>query len=338
MIVYQIKNNISTNEDEKRITYWKNKLIKTKKKIAKIRSENKNWENVTMRYELVYFIKRVYNTESPENMASIAYFKLFEMLNFISQYHIFTNIKLFDNAAMPGDFINCINDYYDHIEKFDWMASSYIPTNGDDDYLTDRYFLLEDYPKNWTMNDNNNGDILNMNNIEDIKNQLDKLNYKPNIYTSDLGIEFKNRLYEEDEYKKYNYNQILLGLKILDKHGVMIIKQFNIFEKYTRSLISNLSLLFEKVFITKPISSKPDNSESYLICINYNGEYKDIFGNTSNIFDISSIIEELVYSQINKINLNISMFNRNQSVNFYYEAEEYLIKLKHDRKILHNIT
>ena len=76
----------------------------------------------------------------------------------------------------------------------------------------------------------------------------------------------------------------------------MIIKVFDIYKYITQDIIYILCYYFNNVYITKPYTSRPLNSEKYLICINF----KDTI--TEN--DISSmkyIVENMKETMYNRL-------------------------------------
>ncbi|XP_044272815.1 cap-specific mRNA (nucleoside-2'-O-)-methyltransferase 1 isoform X2 [Tribolium madens] len=65
--------------------------------------------------------------------------------------------------------------------------------------------------------------------------------------------------------------QCLIALEILRNHGHFVTKVFDIFTCFSVGLLYLMYNCFEKVCILKPNSSRPANSERYIICCNYKG-------------------------------------------------------------------
>ncbi|XP_063919988.1 cap-specific mRNA (nucleoside-2'-O-)-methyltransferase 1 isoform X2 [Zophobas morio] len=65
--------------------------------------------------------------------------------------------------------------------------------------------------------------------------------------------------------------QCLMSLEILRKHGHFVTKVFDMFTCFSVGLLYLMSKCFEKVCILKPNTSRPANSERYIICSNYKG-------------------------------------------------------------------
>jgi hypothetical protein len=202
------------------------------------------------------------------------------------------DFSYFDNASYPGSFIIAVNHYVKtktNIKKFNWYGSSLI----DKENLGDNFNLYKNYTNNWLMNINNNGDITKLSNILDFQNQLNDVNddRTVNLYSCDLGMDWGNK-YNEQESISFNANicQIICGLLTLKSNGHMFIKHFTLFEPFTISYISLLTVLFKDVYITKPLASKRTNSEVYIVCKYY--KYP---------FDINSVEHDIMDLLLNRV-------------------------------------
>lgn len=207
-------------------------------------------------------------------------------------------VRHFDNASLPGDFIRAAtfvwNTHYSdgsdgNVDRYEheWKASSLIPDSkldsvgsyiSDTSYtsstlgaLEDRFNLWKDYPKNWIMSaELMNGDMTKLENILQLPSLLGE--WRPNLYTSDLGFKFnyedENSL-EEDQQMLGNFGQVLAGLIILEPGGDMITKMFSFVRVPSMWLLYFLVQNFSTVEIVKPQTSKRDNSEVYVMALNY---------------------------------------------------------------------
>ena len=57
-------------------------------------------------------------------------------------------------------------------------------------------------------------------------------------------------------------------LRVLKKGGKFVLKIFDLFTDFSVDLVHLLYLHFEKISICKPYSSRPANSERYIVCLN----------------------------------------------------------------------
>ena len=228
------------------------------------------------------FVHYKYNIAKKYHINHInnAWLKCYEMLNY---FKLIPNNSdkfiYFDNAAFPGGFSLATNYYLQNktnIQNYKWYASSLI----NEQYaLEDTYDLYKNHPENWLMNDINNGDITNLENIYNFAEQIQKKEKKVrsiDLYFCDIGFECNEDFNNQEKYHFHiNMCQIFCGLNLLKSHGNMIIKHFTIFEPYTITYLSLLTLLFKDVYICKPISSKRTNSEIYIVCKDYKFPFLD---------------------------------------------------------------
>lgn len=182
----------------------------------------------------------------------------------------------FDNAAFPGSFIlaawHIVHTLCD-IKKFEWYGSSLLSSDEikklkrDKGPLDDKYKMYENYPSNWLMNEHNNGDVTSVDNQLEFKNRMGG---SVDLYTSDLGFDVSQDYNKQEELHAHaNMGQIITALLVLRKGGIMITKQYSYFEPFTVSLIGLLTIVFDKVEISKPMFSKSGNSETYIIGLGY---------------------------------------------------------------------
>jgi len=104
------------------------------------------------------------------------------------------------------------------------------------------------------------------------------------------GFKTKNAIYsvtqEQNSYKLI-LNQILYVLKNQSTSGTFICKIYESFTNVMSKIISCLTCFYEKVYITKPLTSKNISSEKYIVCLNF----KKV--SNSDIDKIGSVIDEL---------------------------------------------
>lgn len=77
--------------------------------------------------------------------------------------------------------------------------------------------------------------------------------------------------YEDQENKSYDllFNEISVALSSQQVGGCFVIKMFDCILKKTWNLITWLRKCYKQVYICKPPSSRPVNSEKYCVCINF---------------------------------------------------------------------
>lgn len=256
--------------------FIKHNITKEKLNFQKCRLDNINdtfikyiMKSLDKYYTLHKLLKRKYNAQIVTN----AWLKCYEIIN---EFKLLSKDNIiFFNAELPGGFICAINHYIrtHNITSYEWYANSIISDTYSEDILSDRYGIYENNKENWVMDSNCNGDITNINNIDYIENKVfEKYPNGVTLYTSDIGIDVSKDYSSQEELNSlHNLGQIILGLRILAKNGNMFIKQYTFFTDFTISLIIILTLVFDNVSICKPLTSKPTNSEIYIVCRGYKG-------------------------------------------------------------------
>jgi hypothetical protein len=329
---------IASSDKNYDIQLCKSNLMDAKKQIEKKIKKygQKQWDVKTRWMEnsahILKYIKSQESSLIPRNISN-AFLKCWELLEFIKLYFIDQEeINHFDNASLPGDFIRAtqtwLNLNYPNI-KYEWMANSLIAP----DALEDRFDLMKNNPDKWMMDEKMDGDISDMKNIDYIAS---KLKYKIDLYTSDLGFNMIDKYKEEELHQKCNIGQILLGLKILKIGGIMIIKQFTMFTIISQYILLNLKNMFNQVWIVKPETSKSDNSEIYIVCIDYIHTIPNINlseKSSINIKDtnLEEIISETSNRQVAKIKQNINNFTENkESVYNKVDCQSWCMKYNLD--------
>lgn len=76
---------------------------------------------------------------------------------------------------------------------------------------------------------------------------------------------------QEDHVHFLHFAEVVAALRILDEGGNFVLKMFTFFELDTINLLYLLNVCFEQVHVFKPVTSKPGNSEVYVISIGYRG-------------------------------------------------------------------
>lgn len=151
------------------------------------------------------------------------------------------------------------------------------------------------------------GDINNVENVDYIQSiVLPKQFY---LITGDGGFDegcdFNNK---EQLHYQLILNEIYSAIKLQKIDGHFILKMFDIFTESSLHLLYLLKLCYSEVYIYKPVTSRPTNSEKYIICKNFclNDENKDFL--IHELKTISKLYNEKVNSQSTKY-CSFTLFN-----------------------------
>ena len=249
----------SINVDlNKELIVWKNKI-----------NNNKLWDTskrYTNKYEMIFSHRSNLIKKKP---LSRSYFKLWEILH---DFKIFEHrsSRLFKTAHIaegPGGFIECICDYFkmyniphDKIHGITLKSQDKkIP------YWKLSKELINSFDiKLFTKND---GNIYNEHVIHHFINDVHKNTC--HFITADGGFDFSSD-FNNQEQQCHNLllSQIFVALSLQSYGGHFLLKVFDIFSKETIKLISLCSMFYSEMYIIKPNTSRPANSEKYILFMN----------------------------------------------------------------------
>lgn len=338
-----ILNTMNNNHNKNYFEIIENELNNTKNLLDNI-PEN-DYYKLSKMYNPYHSINKIlikdYNFQIVTN-AVIKMYELISQFDLIKQFSRKKIINIFCNAELPGGFIIAINHYIKTFypnKKIKWVASSFI---GDASALDDKYNIYKCNKDNWLMDDNMNGDLTSLKNINSIKNKIYDIFPKGvDLYTSDIGIDVSSNFNtQEVQTLLLNYRQILCGLLTLNKNGTMVIKQFTFFTAFNLSLLTLLTNLFQDVYIVKPETSKKINSEIYIVCKNFynklNNKLKTYLVNIIPNPDIPIIlIDNNVEIELYNISEKIYKFQIENILTLSNSYKRYKNKLNILNKMLH---
>jgi len=236
-----------------------------------------------------------------------AFYKYWEIIN---KFNIFENYKtddiIFHCAEAPGGFIQGSNIYLKlgkskkreniNIVDEDGFKKVQKKVNEPKDYKIYTISLNKDLPQYKTYNlpsynkcilnkqiyvtygKDNSGDINNIENIDHVKDTINKNSDKKSFYfiTSDLGFDegtdFNNK---EQLHCSSITNCILSAIMLQKEDGCFLLKMFDIFTNTSIHLLYLLNILYKDIYIYKPQTSRPTNSEKYIICKGFNSQHKE---------------------------------------------------------------
>jgi hypothetical protein len=84
----------------------------------------------------------------------------------------------------------------------------------------------------------------------------------------DFSIDFNN---QEHQIINLLFGQVIYALIMQKPQGHFILKVFDSFLQHTLDVLALLSSMYEKVYITKPQTSRYANSEKYIVCKKFIG-------------------------------------------------------------------
>jgi len=233
-----------------------------------LNKEKSDYYNLSIKFldKMKLYSKEVQKKVHISGSITNAWMKCWEMIHvfeLVPKNH--SNFTIFCNAEFPGAFILALNHFIKtetSNKQYEWYANSLWPTDDTKhkEIFKDHFKLYEKYKNRWLMTPENKGDITDLKMIKIIE---DRLSEKVDLYTSDIGTGVEEN--QEINETIYNLGQVICGLKTLKDGGTMVCKMFTFFKPFNISLLKQLSKVFKEFYITKPMASRPANSEIYVI-------------------------------------------------------------------------
>jgi 23S rRNA U2552 (ribose-2'-O)-methylase RlmE/FtsJ len=281
-----------------------------KKKIDKYQHLWDKYKKFTNEYEFIYTSSETtFKSVLINNKISRSYYKLWEILN---DFNIISDdtinnkpYNIANIAESPGGFIEAIVDFI-NVKKIKSKNIFFygISIVNDNNFSVPRWRIKKKYLQNFNINLN-----CKQTNMGDIYNYDDILKYitlvTPNtceLITCDGGFDI-NGDYENQEnlLNKLLLCETYLMIKLQKKSGKAIIKCFDLFSENSMKIIYILSIFYETITFVKPLSSRPANSEKYLLCENFNTN------KLTEYCDIIELLKNFLYNNQNNIELNITV-------------------------------
>jgi 23S rRNA U2552 (ribose-2'-O)-methylase RlmE/FtsJ len=255
----------------------KDKMLRQK---TLIESKSSNWDEAKRRvneFEFVYSSSKRHFKLSNKKTISRAYFKLWEILR---DFHtsIFSNINnrytSCHIAEGPGGFIECLVDYKSkyglNLTKI-FGITLLMQSNNIENRVPFWKINKQDCEKHNIFLNKKSSNIGDLYQMHCINKFVDRVGYQSvDLITADGGFDFSVDFNKQEEnFTRLFLSEICTALLLQKKHGTFIVKVFDMFTLDTVCLVSILYSLYSHVYIVKPFTSRPANSEKYLVCLDF---------------------------------------------------------------------
>ena len=175
------------------------------------------------------------------------------------------------------------------------------------------------------------------------------------LVTCDGGFDYSNDFNnQERNSRKIIYAEITTTFLIQEKGGTMVCKMFDLFTYFSLQIIYLLTIFYENVYIIKPVTSRPANSEKYIIACGFKGVSQKVVNSMLNELShwdetynkkYKDCIENSIYFPLNAFSGNsIKILDGlvikyiNLSETFINEIKEINISLTNNQKEYINKT
>jgi 23S rRNA U2552 (ribose-2'-O)-methylase RlmE/FtsJ len=247
----------------------------------------KQWDKAKRKvnpYELVNMtgtnVFRNENIKSSSNIIPLSrsFFKMTEMLislNIIPKEYLLHSGIIANIAEGPGGFIEAI---YKHRQNKNIDDTHYCITLQSKNRNIPGWNQLKRRKFHFLNNNNihlKTGSLYNTDTITKYAELFE--NKKAFLVTGDGGFDYSNDFNNQEiNSHKIIFSEITTSILIQEKKGSMICKMFDLFTYFSLQMIYLLSLLYKKVYIFKPVTSRPANSEKYIIATGFKGVNKEL--------------------------------------------------------------
>jgi len=244
-------------------------LITIKEQIDKYSAKWDNFKKYTNPYEYIHSV--VPSAKTPVckyKPLSRSYFKMIEMmhmLEIVKDYENIPSINTFHLAEGPGGFIEAIVQVRENTnDKYYGMT---LINNNDENvpgWRKSKDFLSKNSNVEIITGADGTGNLLNSENLIHCYNHFANT---MDIITGDGGFDFSIDFNKQETLAtNLVFSQICFAIVMQKKGGTFIIKIFDVFNKSSVDLIYILNCLYDKIYITKPHTSRYANSERYVVC------------------------------------------------------------------------
>ncbi len=234
-------------------------------------------------YELIYTTyhrKKKNDSISKYIPLSRSYFKMWEIYNnypILQHFSLNSPFYFAHLAEGPGGFMEASYNYIQH------LRSSYYKNNNLKHTINDVYEGItlkphNEYVPDWNKikkifgkDTNINVNYGNLYIYEDVLEYVKKFDHhKAHVVTADGGFDYSSDFNgQELNSCQIIYSEVVIALKVLIEKGTFICKVFDLFSVTMIRILDILQRNFEYIYIYKPESSRPANSEKYIICMNF---------------------------------------------------------------------
>ena len=258
--VTHVKEMLETNlKLHELITIYKNKITEF--------YNNKSWDKfkkISNEYEMIFTTPNTTSNIALYTPVSRSFFKMWEILCDFDLIFKFPTDKI--NVCMlcegPGGFAEALIKYRNNPK--DVYQGMSLKSNNDKN-IPDWKFMNR---INIMYGADGTGNLYNMTNIFHLVKNCGK--HSMDLVTADGGFDFSSDFNNQEEMSmKLVYCEILTTLLLQKEGGSFILKIYDIFTEKTLRIIHVLKTFYKDIYIMKPLTSRPANSEKYLICTGF---------------------------------------------------------------------
>ncbi len=257
------------DEMHKMITSYKNKITPY--------YNNRTWDKykkLSNEFELIFTTPNAKCNVSLYNPVSRSFFKMWEIL-FDFKKDVLKRvadrdqpIKCLFLAEGPGGFLEAIMKYRNNKDDH-YYGMTLRPENKSIPEWKLKKFDMSLITTLYGVD--NTGNLYNLENTHHLETTLGANSME--VVTADGGFDFSSDFNNQEDLSMMLIRcETYCALHLLKEDGSFILKIYDMFHHQTINLMSLLKHCFQKIHIIKPLTSRPANSEKYLLCCGFKVE------------------------------------------------------------------
>ncbi|KAJ7378750.1 Cap-specific mRNA (nucleoside-2'-O-)-methyltransferase 1 [Desmophyllum pertusum] len=179
-----------------------------------------------------------------------------------------------DLCAGPGGFSEYV------LWRKGWQAKGFgFTLRGDNDFKLEEFLAgtPETFEPHYGVNDD--GDIFNVDNLVEFRRFVMESTDDKGVHVvmADGGFSVEGQENLQEILSKQLYLcQFLCALSILRQGGHFVCKVFDLFTPFSVGLVYLMYRAFDELAVFKPVTSRPANSERYIVCKGRRGNSQDV--------------------------------------------------------------
>ncbi len=275
--INKLETNFYFNQNERKL------LADIKNKIDE-NNLSKDWDKskkISNLYELIHISNNKMKAESISRYdpLSRSFFKLWEIVNYFGLITTRNPIVSGHLAEGPGGFVEACLYYRQRLMKVYPLLDKYFgitlnPYSKEIPGWNKANSLIRQFKKNIEIDYgvDNTGDLYKICNIRSFSRKIKKIVSGADLITADGGFDFSVNFNKQEQLShRLIISELLTGIKSQKLRGSFICKLFDSYSNITVQLMYFISCLYEEVYFVKPLTSRPANSEKYMVALSYKG-------------------------------------------------------------------
>lgn len=303
-------------------------LTKYKNKITEY-YKNRLWDRykkLSNEYEHIFYSPNSNTNISLYNPVSRSFFKLWEILHDFKEATFINSLdplKCVFLAEGPGGFFEAFHKKRKEI-GIDTLDSYYgITLRSNNNKNIPDWKMQDLLPINISYGKDGTGNLYKLDNIHHFAKVVGY--HSVDFITADGGFDFSSNFNNQEEQSfKLILSEVITTLHLQKMGGSFLLKIYDCFNNDTIYLIDVLKSCYNNLYFIKPLTSRPANSERYILCEGFTGCQKSCIENLEGILVQRNKTNIINIQQTKQINLSYDVVYNVVLYNMYYTIRQIL--------------